>query len=149
MRAVIGMGEIKELLKSEKALKIILIAGAVLILFTAFGGVFSGGGKKQENSVSSAQRISEQERGLEERLCAILSEIDGVGEVRVMVTLGTSEQMQYGRNSDMLLSVTAPEVRGVIVVCEGGGRADVCEKVVNAVTGVFGINSLRVSVAAG
>ena len=147
MRAVIGMGEIKELLKSEKALKIILIAGAVLILITAFGGIFTGSGERRTDSLSSAQRISEQERGLEERLSAILSEIDGVGEVQVMVTLDTSEQMQYGRNSDMLLSVTAPAVRGVIVVCDGGGRADVREKVVNAVTGVFGINSLRVSVS--
>ena len=147
MRAVIGIGEIKELLKSEKAVKMIIAAGAALILLIAFGGIFTGGGKRSETPVSSAQRISEQERGLEERLAAILSEIDGVGEVRVMVTLDTSEQMQYGRNSDMLLSVTAPEVRGVIVVCEGGGRADVRERVVNAVTGVFGINSLRVSVS--
>lgn len=143
------MGEIKELLKSEKALKLIMIAGAALILLTAFGGIFSGSGKKQDTALSSSQHIAEQERGLEERLAEILSDIDGVGEVKVMVTLGTSEQMQYGRNSDMVLSVTAPEVRGVIVVCEGGGRADVREKVVNAVTGVFGINSLRVSVAEG
>lgn len=149
MRAVIGMGEIKELLKSDKTVKIILIAGAALILLIAFGGIFSGSGKTAGDTAAAAVTLAEQESVLEKRLSEILTEIDGVGEVHVMVTLGTSGQKQYGRNADMLLSVTAPEVRGVIVVCGGGDRADVREKVVNAVTGVFGINSLRVSVAAG
>ena len=149
MRAVIGMGEIKELLKSDRTMKIVLAAGAALILLIALGSIFSGSGKTAAGALSAAAEIDEQERGLEKRLSEILTEINGVGEVHVMVTLGTSEQKQYGRNADMLLSVTAPEVRGGIVVCEGGDRADVREKVVNAVTGVFGINSLRVSVAAG
>ena len=70
-----------------------------------------------------------------------------VGEANVMVTLDTSEQTEYGKNADMLLSVTAPKVRGVIVVCEGGNSVSVKEKVIEAVTGVFGISSLRISVS--
>ena len=63
-----------------------------------------------------------------------------------MVTLDTSEESEYGRSKDMLLSVKAPSVRGVIVVCDGGNNIIVKEKVTSAVSGVFGISTTRVSV---
>ena len=46
----------------------------------------------------------------------------------------------------MLISVKAPQVRGVIVVCDGGDNIAVKEKVINAVSGVFGISTTRISV---
>ena len=148
MKTVIGLGELKELLKSDKAVKAVLFAGALLILFIAFGGLF--GSKTEKNSdiseETSAVDFTGYEQALEERLEKILSEIEGVGAVDVMVTLDTSEQNEYGKNAGMLLSVTAPRVRGVIVVCDGGDSITVKEKVMNAVSGVFGINSLHISV---
>ncbi len=145
MKAVIGFGEVKELLKTDKGLRIILVVGAALILLIAFGGMFTGKAATEQRGVSAAD-IADCERELEQRLTAILGQIEGVGNVRVMVTLDTSAQTEYGKNADMLLSVTAPEVRGVIVVCDGGDSITVKEKVVNAVSGVFGINTLHISV---
>ncbi len=147
MRAVMSLGEIKELLRSEKAIKIIFAAGAALIVILAFGGLF--GGSRSGNTVTAltaAEELAGYGRALEQRLTDILGEIEGVGELRVMVTLDTTEQTEYGRSADMRLSVTAPRVRGVIVVCDGGDSVTVKEKVIAAVTGVFGINTLRVSV---
>ncbi len=147
MKAMIGLGDIKELLKSSKGIKAALIVGAVLIMFIAFGDVFTGSRSKETiKQINTADQLAEYENRLEQRLTDILSQIDGVGNVRVMVTLDTSGQTEYGRNSDMLLSVTAPEVRGVIVVCDGGDSAAVKAKVYDAVSGVFGINSLHISV---
>ena len=145
MKAVIGFGEVKELLKTDKGLRIVLAAGAALIMLIAFGGMFTGRSANAQQAVTAAD-ISECERELEQRLTGILGQIEGVGNVRVMVTLDTSAQTEYGKNSDMLISVTAPEVRGVIVVCDGGDSITVKEKVVNAVSGVFGINTLHISV---
>ena len=151
MKAIIGLGEIKELLKTDKAMKILLAAGAAIILLIALSGLFGLSGKKtgasQEASGITASELTEYEHGLEKRLTEILSHIGGVGEASVMVTLDTSGRTEYGKNADMLLSVTAPKVRGVIVVCDGGDSVSVKEKVVEAVTGVFGISSLRISVA--
>ena len=147
MKAVIGFGELKELLKGDRKIKLMLIIGAVMILLIAFGGVFAGGSKNSKAAQPDARStLSEYENRLEERLADILTKIDGVGNVSVMVTLDTSEQTEYGRNADMLLSVTAPKVRGVIVVCEGGDSLAVKAKVYDAVSGVFGINSLHISV---
>ncbi len=147
MKALISFGEIKELLRSEKGMKILFAAGAALILVLAFGGLFGGNrSKTAEPAAGAAEELSACESRLEQRLAEILGEIEGVGNVRVMVTLDTSEQTEYGRNADMRLSVTAPKVRGVIVVCDGGDSVTVREKVINAVSGVFGINTLRISV---
>lgn len=148
MKAIIGLGEIKELLKTDKAMKILLAAGAAIILLIALSGLF---GKKSqppaETAGITASELTEYEHGLEKRLTEILSHIGGVGEASVMVTLDTSGRTEYGKNADMLLSVTAPKVRGVIVVCDGGDSVSVKEKVIDAVTGVFGISSVRISVA--
>ncbi len=147
MKAIIGLGEIKELLKTDKAMKILLAAGAAIILLIALSGLFGKSAHKPDGAGSGVSDLAEYERGLEKRLTEILSRIGGVGEANVMVTLDTSEQTEYGKNADMLLSVTAPKVRGVIVVCEGGNSVSVKEKVIEAVTGVFGISSLRISVS--
>lgn len=147
MKAMIGFGDIKELLKSSRGIKIAFIVGAALIIMIAFGGVFTGGSRKDTAAqINTADQLSEYENRLEQRLTDILSRIEGVGNVSVMVTLDTSGQTEYGRNADMLLSVTAPEVRGVIVVCDGGDSIAVKAKVYDAVSGVFGINSLHISV---
>lgn len=147
MKAIIGLGEIKELLKTDRAVKIILIAGAALILLIGLGGLFGKGGSSDDDRSFSSAGLAEYEQVLEQRLSLILSDIDGVGKASVMVTLDTSGRTEYGKNADMLLSVTAPKVRGVIVVCDGGDSVAVKEKVVDAVSGVFGINSLHISVA--
>lgn len=148
MKAVIGLGEIKELLKTDKAVKAVLIAGAALIIMLALGGLFGGKTvKNTDKAVNNAAELEKYEHGLEERLAAILSDIDGVGKAKVMVTLDTSGRTEYGKNCDMLISVTAPAVRGVIVVCDGGDSITVREKVTGAVSGVFGINTLHISVS--
>lgn len=148
MKAVIGFGELKELLRSDKGIKMILAAGALLILLIAFGGLFGKSGDKNtsEQTVSTAD-FEEYESRLEQRLAEILGEIEGVGNIKVMVTLDESSQTDYGKSADMLISVSAPKVRGVIVVCDGGDNITVKEKVINAVSGVCGINTLRISVS--
>jgi len=47
----------------------------------------------------------------------------------------------------LVLKVVQPEVRGVAVVCEGAGSAEVRKDVTEAVSSVLGISSARVSVA--
>lgn len=145
MKGIVSLKEIAEVFKTDKGLKAVMIIGAALILIIALSGIWSGG--KKEEAASSTAELAEYEAGLEKRLADILSGIDGIGKIRVMVTLDTAEKTEYGRNSDMIESVTAPTVRGVIVICDGGDSIVIKEKVINAVTGVFGISSTRVSVA--
>lgn len=145
MKGIFRLKDVGDILKSDKSVKIILAAGAALMLIIAFGGFFGGSTKTEEAGYSRAE-LAEYEARLEKRLSDILSEIKGIGKTEVMITLDGAEQTEYGKSKDMLLSVTAPRVRGVIVVCDGGDNIAVKEKVINAVSGVFGISTTRISV---
>ncbi len=107
----------------------------------------------------------------ESRLALLLSEMDGVGQATVMVSVsGTAEQVYAeevrasqngtGRQSETALVITrsngsesalvaqtrCPEVTGVAVLCTGGGSAAVQERVIRAVSTVMGIPTSRVFV---
>lgn len=143
MKGIFSLKELREMLKGDKKITVALLVGAALILLLSFGG--SKGGEAG-SAVRPSEERSVYEAELEKRLTEILSEVEGIGSIRVMVTLDTSERTEYGKNEDMLLGVKMPQVRGVIVVCDGGGNVIVQEKVIRAVSGVFGISSTRVSV---
>lgn len=51
-----------------------------------------------------------------------------------------------GRETPILKKTLEPKIRGVVVVCEGGGNALVMERIVSAMTTLFGISSTRVAV---
>ena len=101
---------------------------------------------------------------LEKNLEEIISEIAGAGDVRVMITVEGSVENIYaedisdsGERSDretvivgskeaLLKQIKNPEVKGVLVVCGGGDRAQIKEQVVNAVSTVLDIPASKVCV---
>lgn len=54
---------------------------------------------------------------------------------------------ENGRKKPLLRKTLAPKIRGVVVVCEGGGNLQVVERVTEAVTTALGVSSARVCVA--
>lgn len=116
-------------------------------------------------------------QNLEERLTSIISSISGAGAAKVMITLESGSEdiylhdYDYGENIDpsgknsmerkdeyvivdgssgeqgIVVRIAEPRIRGVAVVCEGGGSQVVKEQIVSAVTALLDISSARVSVA--
>lgn len=114
---------------------------------------------------------------LEERLNLLISKIEGVGAVTVMVTLESSVEdvylhnFDYGENIDsggksnieqkdeyvivddgqaekgIVVRVNQPRIRGVAVVCEGGGSDVIKTRITETVTALLDISSARVSVS--
>ena len=114
---------------------------------------------------------------LEERLVSIISTIDGAGSTKVMVTLESGNEeiylhnYNYGEDVDpngsnsverkddyviidgesgeegIVVRVQQPKVRGVAVVCEGGGSDVVREQIINTVAALLDISSAKISVA--
>ncbi len=147
MNGILNLKELRELFKSEKSLKMILIAGAAIIILIALSGL-SGSEKESTaaNEMFDYKRQAEYEAALELRLSDILSHIEGVGNLEVMITLESSEKKEYQKSGDVPVYTETPEIRGVIVVCDGGDNIIVREKVISAVSGAFGISTTRVSV---
>lgn len=117
----------------------------------------------QENSFSAESYAEE----LEKKLTEAVSKINGVGEVKIMLTVEGTEEKVYaadisesdgrsesetviiGTKEALLKSQKNPEVRGVLVVCSGGGKPAIKEKVVNAVATVLDIPTAKVYVTDG
>lgn len=105
----------------DKAVKVIALLIIVLIVLLSFD-VFTQGrdGRRQ---------IIDEDGGTEAELCTILSDIDGVGNVDVM--------LQYDEES---------KISGAIVTAEGAGNPIVKNNLIKAVMAVFNISSGSVEV---
>lgn len=131
----------------------------------------------QVPQTSEYGNMQEYSQRLEERLTSIISSIEGAGMTKVMVTLESGNEdiylhdFDYGENADpsgknsierkdeyviidgdngehgIVVRIAEPKVRGVAVVCEGGGSQTVRSQIVEAVTALLDISSARVSVA--
>ena len=49
-------------------------------------------------------------------------------------------------DTGILLKTNAPKVKGVIIVCDGGGNPSVVNQITNAVSAALGIGANRISV---
>lgn len=108
----------------EKREKIMKAAAVVIILAVLFLSVdiFT-------QNRDGRRQIIDSDGGTETELCSILSDIDGAGNVDVM--------LQYGEKD---------QVSGVIVTAEGAGNPVVKNNLIKAVMAVFDISSANVEV---
>ena len=142
----------------------------LLLLILALGIFLMNFPGKTQKSEPEQPVIEAESPNLEQRLQEILEAIQGVGEVRVLLTESSGEQYHYQtdeqtgsdgtatrretviiRNENreetgLLQAVVSPSYRGAIVVCQGGGNALVKLSVIEAVANVTGIPSSRITV---
>ena len=112
------------------------------------------------------------EQALEQRIAALLRQVEGVGACRVMVTLESGRQAVYAADTvsaveadgstsfseqyltvdtdtgpaGLLLTHLQPTVKGVAVVCDGGGTPAIQKRVIQVVSTAFHISERRVCV---
>ena len=146
---------------------LVMAAGAVLLLLPS-GGRDSPG----EEVPAREEGVSFDLGAFEKKLAQTLSQIEGAGETRVVLTLDGGSRQVVARNQDrdgegggsntvvtvgkgsgqqevVPLQTVAPEFRGALVVCPGGGNAPVRLKLIEAVSALTGLGSDRISVCAG
>jgi len=147
------------------------ICGMLLILFSRGGLPASPTADEPPRQGAAPQEYA---AWLEERLTAMVSEIEGVGRVLVMVTLANSGEYVYvreekrsadstqqrenleqryvmvesdnGRRQALVRTRLEPGVQGVVIICEGAEDVFVRSRVINVVTTALNISSARVSV---
>ena len=141
--------------------KLLLLAGgaAVGILFLLFGG-FS----KQTQTASAddtAERIETLEAyraDLERKLELLCEAVDGVSDVRVLVTFSGGYAAHYATDSGgrtvtvgsgsgetaLLSYLSPPAVAGVGIVCRGGSDPTVQQTLIELVSSALGVSRNRV-----
>jgi len=125
-------------LKSKRFLRIAVISGiaAILLILLSSAVDLSALSKKP-----SAEEYSEQ---LKTQLLDIVSQIDGVGEVKVFLTMDNTGENVYLSNSDTKTKSIEPTVRGVVIVCDGGDDPIIVDRVLGAVTRSLSVSSDKV-----
>ena len=170
-------GSLAELTERSRAVRYLVYGGIALLALILF--MTSGGARSctKESGTDGAEADPETAAvrtdgaDLESRLEAILSGMAGVGKVRVMLTLESTEERilamnersasqengettesrpatasSGGKESPIVLTELLPRVRGVIVVAEGAANIGVRLNIAAAVSTVLGIDESRVEV---
>lgn len=143
-----------------------------VLLITAIGLIFMlpPGSKKNTETVIPEQK--ENIMTVEEQLGAILSQVDGAGEVRVLLTQASGEEILYQTNEDsdtsselysnrsdtvtvtdaeraetgLIRQINPPKYLGAIIVCKGADNPSVRLAIVEAVSKVTGLGADKISV---
>lgn len=155
-----------EWVKKYKFVILIVLIGIVFMMLPTHS--------KSQSSVSESATVvtPQPQADLAEDLEKILSQIHGVGKVRVLLTVSTGERIIYqedtqissndtsstvqkdtviitgsDRTQQALIShVLSPTYLGAIIVCQGADRASVKLAVLDAVSKITGLSADMISV---
>lgn len=154
---------LEKLRKDKKTIFIILIGflGMVLILF-------SPSDSKKEKVVDKVETVNYNSDNIQDEVEAMIESIKGAGKTKVYITYESDSEHVYAMNVDektdgndlhykseyiitddengLILKVIYPKVRGVAVICEGGGDPLVKEKIYSVVSALFDISTNKISV---
>lgn len=155
----------KEALSKYIYVVLVIVAGGVLLLMP-------GGERDSPQAESPAREEAFDLEAFEEKLERALSQVEGAGETKVVLTLDGGSRQVLARNQDqerdggssntvvtvgkgsgqqevVPLQTVAPQFRGALVVCPGGEDPQVRLKLIGAVAALTGLGSDRISVCAG
>ena len=156
--------KLKARIGGDKKQMLIVALGVVGMLLL----LLSGGGKKQETATELPDPAQTQ-AAVARQLEALLKTVDGVGKVKVCVTLERMQADVYAVNTEQVsepdrsqksekyvltesgndthglrLYSVMPEIRGVAVSCEGGGSGIVRQEVTKLISAALGIGANRI-----
>lgn len=157
--------QVTEYIRKYRYAALVVLLGLALLLIP---------GKKQTAETVSETESAEDvcELTEEQRLEALLCQIEGAGDVKVMLTLTAGEETVYQSDfqksggtdtsseeydtviitdseraqSGLIRQVNPPVYMGAIVVCEGASKATVRLSIVDAVSKATGLSTDRISV---
>ena len=133
--------KLQKSLGSDSVRKIMIAAGAIGILLIFLSSFFTFSTPESTGTSGASAAVEQTERKLEE----LLSKIEGAGKTKVMLTTDSGSGQSFSAYSSYQNGL--PEVRGVLVLCEGGGDPVTVERVSDAVTKALDISSAKICIA--
>ena len=154
----------------KKRINLLLVSGLAGMLLLCMSEWLPAG-QSTQNAAQRSQTAAEYEQQLEPRLAALIRAMDGAGETVVMVTLDCGEETTYAADTrtektsedtrssaasqrthllagaqPVVQSVQAPQVRGVAVLCQGGGNAGTQRRITELVSALTGVGASHITV---
>lgn len=160
-----GIKSWREALNRYKYVLLVMALGTVLLLIPTGDTAADSAGTQLVNVESFDLE------GFEKKLSKTLSDIQGAGDVTVVLTLKSgsrqvlAQDVEQGEKNSSASTVTvgkgsgnqevvalqtiAPQFRGALVVCTGGGNPKVKLDIVAAVSALTGLGASSISVCQG
>ena len=162
-RAIVTAKTIVQKLEQFKYPALILLLGLLLILWPAK--------KRQTEEPTVTEQTVQAEEDIDAKMEAILSCIDGAGQVKVLLTKRTGDETVYqtdetvstssdaeshskttvmagdsGTDVPLIRQTVFGQYRGALIVCQGADSPSVRLQLVNAVAGLTGLPTDRITV---
>ncbi len=163
-------------IKNKEIIVGIVILAIVVVIYSNIAGV--SGTKEQATADSAEVGAVTITASMEARLGAILSSVEGAGDVKVMVSYCTTPEIvtavatesyttenngstvttetktpvilnKNGDDEIVVLQELMPKVKGVIVVADGGGDIAVKMALISAIQTVLEVNANQIAIFAG
>ncbi len=161
-------GKLVSLLGQYRYVFLVILVGVGLLLLPSLGGE---GEEVPEGTTSGAITAEFDLATMEQKLAEALSEIEGAGNARVILSLKSSARQVVARDESIseqeststtvviskgsgnqdavVLQQVYPQYQGALIICPGGGEATVKLKITEAVAAVTGLGAARISVCKG
>lgn len=142
-----------------------LAAGILLLFLSGKSGAEPAGSRPSKSLTSTdGDSISDYVSDLERQISSLLSKMDGVSNVTVMLTLDRSGQSLLAQDSNFAsgnissektvtsggnvveIGESFPTVRGIAVVCAGGGDPVIQSRIISLLSSLFAIPSSHICV---
>ncbi|MDR0855466.1 MAG: hypothetical protein LBN25_03760 [Christensenellaceae bacterium] len=159
-------------LKTVKHIELVLAVGAICILVVVYISVTQFTDKtsavtQSAPSLQTAATGGDITTEVESKLEAILSKIEGAGEVKVMITFKSTPEIKtantvnehtaggatvttlqpvFTNGSVVILAEEMPEIEGVIVVAKGGGDMKTKLRIIQACQAVLDLKGKTIEV---
>lgn len=119
------------------------------------------GSAKETTEAETLQNVSTDEtylRKWEEKLSILLSEMEGVGKVRVVLNLSSSMEeikveneeaslfFQKDQETSYVVKTIAPKLSGAVILCQGAGNRQVEERITEAVCALMNLSAEQIKV---
>ena len=164
--------KLKNLIKEKKtaAVFVLGIAGLVLIMLSS---IFSGKNTADYEPPAVSEEVTAESycKETEKRLEDFLKNIEGAGDVRVYLSVGTGEKYVYAaekntkssenqreedtkyvivgggsEKSALVETVRTPEITGAVIACTGCGSPAVQERIYKAASAALGLPTSKIFV---
>ena len=134
-----GMRVLEKMKQMKKQDWIVVILIGILLLIVALPSTSTKESTGTYGNLEEENETNSYRKELEKELCEILSEMTGVGNVKVMITLKEENSSYFSTNQSC-------EVEGVVVVAEGGDNAVVANDILEVVMSLFPVDAHKITI---
>ncbi len=164
------MKKLSDMLRGKRGIALASAAALGIVLLTFDRLPFAQQEKK--NDADPYYKVSFYTENLEKRIKELCRSCDGAGDVHVLLTLDSGSEYVYASDVEqkkegesgsvtreyLIVSTSSgdepvkvteiyPRIRGVAVVCSGGDRPEVREKITSLLSAALGIPTNRIRVS--